>query len=108
MISTRPAELKKIGQQQFKITWDDGHVSTFSFRHLRQNCGCAGCRNELTGEAILDAQSVPMDLKGVKVDLVGNYALHIAFSDGHNTGIFPFKVLRAICPCEICNSGRIA
>lgn len=100
--ATRPAELKKIGQEQFKITWEDGHVSAYTFRYLRQNCGCAECRSELTGQRLLDAETVPVDLKGLKVQLVGNYALHFTFSDHHTTGIYPFTVLRGLCPCELC------
>jgi DUF971 family protein len=103
MDPTKPVELKKQGQEQFKITWGDGHVSTYPFRYLRQNCGCAGCRNEITGERILHPETVLADLKGLKVELVGNYALHFEFSDHHTTGIYPFTVLRAICPCEECN-----
>lgn len=104
MDPTKPVELKKQGQEQFKITWSDGHVSMYPFRYLRQNCGCAGCRNEITGERILKPESVAADLKGFKVELVGNYALHFEFSDHHTTGIYPFAVLRAICPCEECHS----
>jgi DUF971 family protein len=33
------------------------------------------------------------------VNLVGNYALHFSFSDHHDTGIYPFTLLRAFCPC---------
>jgi len=102
MIPARPTELKKIGQERFRITWSDGHVSEYSFRYLRQNCGCAGCKNELTGEHILDPDSVPEGLKGLRADLVGNYALHFAFSDHHDTGIYPFTLLRNICPCRNC------
>lgn len=101
---TKPVELKKQGQDQFKIRWQDEHISIYTFRYLRQNCGCAGCKNEITGERILDQQGVPDDLKGLKVDLVGNYALHFDFSDGHSTGIYPFTVLRGLCPCEECRA----
>jgi DUF971 family protein len=101
---TKPVELKKLGQDQFKIRWEDGHISTYSFQHLRQNCGCAACRNEITGEKILDPHTVPSDLKGLRVDLVGNYALHFSFSDHHETGIYPYRILRAICPCDECRS----
>ena len=99
---TKPVELKKQGQEQFKIRWQDDHVSVYSFRYLRQNCGCAACRSEITGERILDSESIPEDLKGLKADLVGNYALHFDFSDHHSTGIYPFTVLRGLCPCEEC------
>lgn len=96
---TAPVELKKLGQDQFRITWKDGHISQYTFRYLRQNCPCAGCVNEMTGNRTLDPSSVPDDLKGMKVSVVGNYALHFAFSDHHETGIYSFNTLRDICPC---------
>jgi DUF971 family protein len=96
---TRPVELKKQGQETFKIRWEDGHESIYSFRYLRQNCACAACRNEITGERTIDPETIPPDLKGTKVEIVGNYALHFEFSDHHSTGIYPFQVLRRICPC---------
>jgi DUF971 family protein len=33
---------------------------------------------------------------------VGRYALGFDFSDGHNTGIYPFEVLRDLCRCPTC------
>ena len=103
---TKPVELKKQGQEQFKIRWEDEHISIYPFRYLRQSCACAGCRSELTGERILNPDTVPADLKGLKVSLVGNYALHFEFSDGHSTGIYPFTVLRSLCPCDECTAER--
>lgn len=103
-MNSTPVELKKIGQEQFKITWQDGHVSAYSFRYLRQNCACAGCRDEISGIRVLDPDSVPVDLKGLRADLVGNYALHFSFSDHHETGIYPFTLLRALCPCCTVNT----
>jgi DUF971 family protein len=101
-MNSAPKELKKIGQDMFRITWQDDHVSEFSFRYLRQNCPCAGCRNEWTGEKTLDPDSVPEDLKGLKVNIVGNYALQFNFSDRHETGIYSFKYLRSLCICPQC------
>ena len=101
--SIRPAELKKIGQQEFRITWEDGHTSVFPFRYLRLNCPCAGCKDEWTGVRTLPPESVPADLKALAAELVGNYAVHFTFSDGHNTGIYSFAALRALCPCQTCN-----
>ena len=40
------------------------------------------------------AGSVPTDLTQSGVELVGNYAISIRFSDGHQTGIYPFRMLR--------------
>jgi DUF971 family protein len=38
------------------------------------------------------------ELKAVDAELVGNYAIRIKFSDGHETGIFTWHYLRRIDP----------
>lgn len=41
-----------------------------------------------------------MDMKITRVWSVGNYALGMAFSDGHDTGIYTFKALRGMTEVE--------
>lgn len=94
-----PKEIRKKGNKQLKITWEDGHVTLFDFRLLRQNCPCASCVSELTGERTLHPESVPEGLEATKAEIVGNYALRFQFSDGHHTGIYTFEKLRELCPC---------
>jgi DUF971 family protein len=36
------------------------------------------------------------------VEPVGNYAIRIDWSDGHNTGIYSYDHLRHICQCAQC------
>ena len=38
----------------------------------------------------------------VEVEAVGNYAIRINWSDGHNAGIYSFEHFRKICPCPEC------
>ncbi len=97
-----PALIKKQGNTGLTISWDDGHVSAYRFRYLRQNCSCAACVEEWTGKRLLDPEAIPLDLACTKVEPTGNYALSFTFSDYHNTGIYHFEHLRAICPCELC------
>jgi DUF971 family protein len=40
------------------------------------------------------------------VSPVGNYAISIAWSDAHSTGIYRFDFLRGICPCIACVDQR--
>lgn len=94
-----PEKLEKVRDDFFRIRWEGGHVSEYPFRTLRQECRCAGCRDEFTGRRILDPESVPADLKATKATLVGNYAVAFQFSDGHGSGIYTFEALRALCPC---------
>ena len=101
-VSFHPTQLQKEGTETFRIVWDDQHASSYAFRYLRQNCQCALCIDEWTGKDILEKEKIAQNLQGLHVALVGQYALRIDFSDGHNTGIFTFKHLRKICPCLLC------
>ena len=42
------------------------------------------------------------------ISLVGQYAIGIDWSDGHTTGIYNFRDLRANCPCDACLAARAA
>jgi ATP-binding protein involved in chromosome partitioning len=88
------------------IEWEPGgHQALFPARELRLACGCAMCREEMTGRRLLDPESVPEDIRPVSVALVGAYGLRVHWSDGHGTGIYTFERLLASCPCERCRPG---
>jgi DUF971 family protein len=95
--------------QGVEITWSDGHASRYDFPYLREHCPCAVCNDErvrkesVTGgssAAVLPMFKPKVTAKSAKA--VGNYAIHLEFSDGHSTGIYSFDHLREICPCEEC------
>ena len=44
----------------------------------------------------LDPASVPADVHPVQIAGVGRYAIQITWSDGHASGIYPFRRLRAL------------
>ncbi len=89
----------------FFIAWDDGHESTYPNRYLRFMCGCAVCVSEQTGQRLVQENSIAEDIRPLQVGAVGNYAVQVFWSDGHNTGIYPFNRLRQICPCAQCHGG---
>ncbi|MBY5933529.1 P-loop NTPase [Tateyamaria omphalii] len=82
------------------LTWADGSQQRQSDRDLRLACQCAQCRDEITGARLLAPDSVAMDMKITRIWSVGNYALGMAFSDGHDTGIYTFKALRGMAEVE--------
>ena len=88
--------------KRLRIVWRDGHVSEYEPRYLRLACQCAGCVDEFTHEPILDPAAVAPDIYPLAINYVGRYALKFSWSDGHDTGIYPFDALRGICPCEEC------
>jgi ATP-binding protein involved in chromosome partitioning len=100
MLEPENAEISSKGE--LLISWPDGHESVYSPYHLRINCRCAVCIDENTGQRTLDPARVPLDIQMQNINPVGRYAISIAFSDGHNTGIFTFKRLRDLCQCPDC------
>lgn len=95
-MTAAPTKIEKIGDEGLRITWEDGRQSRYEFRALRLACPCALCRDEWTGRPLLDAATVPADLKASRAELIGNYALAFAFSDGHSTGVYTFELLRKL------------
>ncbi len=83
------------------LQWADGLEQRLSPRDLRLACRCAQCRDEMTGAALLDPATVPLDIALTRIWSVGNYALGLSFTDGHGTGIYTFKALRAMQSTEL-------
>ena len=83
------------------LRWADGAEQRLADRDLRLACQCAQCRDEMSGRRLLEPGSVPLDLAITRVWSVGNYALGMAFSDGHDTGIYTFRALRAMTGTEL-------
>lgn len=87
--------LKEIGA--FEITWPNGSKYRLPFRLVRSECPCAQCIHEITGERMLDPNSIPADIRPVELGYSGNYALRIVWSDGHASGIFTWERLHGLC-----------
>ena len=67
-------------------------TSMFKAYDLRLQCRCAHCIDERTGEKRLNEDNVPNDISIVAYKRVGNYALGLSFSDGHQS-LLPFSAL---------------
>lgn len=97
-----PIRAEVMPNGQLVVQWPDGHLSQHSAYRLRTQCGCATCVDENTGKRILDPSRVPLDIQLQGFAPVGRYAFSMMFSDGHSTGIYPFKKLRELCECDAC------
>jgi len=97
------------GNESLAVEWSDGHRSVYAYQYLREKCPCATCTDAHgTGAPRTNRVASPLPmfakaLKPEKVELVGRYALHVAWSDGHSTGIYSFDYLRDLCPCRECS-----
>lgn len=89
----------KRAEQELRVQWKDGRESVFSAVRLRKSCPCATCRTERerdTSTLLPILKTSPDDIKLTSAKLVGTYAIQLFWSDGHDTGIYDFKYLRAL------------
>ncbi|MCA1685727.1 MAG: DUF971 domain-containing protein [Planctomycetia bacterium] len=83
-------------EQILELSWDDGTVARLPYRYLRGECPCAACRNEWTGERILDQNSIRHDLALEGMEGIGNYAVRFGWNDGHSSGLYTWETLGRI------------
>ncbi len=85
------------------VHWPDGRQSFYPIAYLRRMSPSADARtlreqlakNPLT---VLPNTDTGQPLTATTAELVGNYAIRIHFSDGHNTGLYSWDYLRSIDP----------
>ena len=94
--ATTPVAIAQAGPSTLRIDWKDGHQSLLQVRDLRLACRCARCVEELTGRPLLKDDDIPAEVRPVRISPVGRYAIQIAWSDGHDTGIYTFEYLREL------------
>lgn len=100
-----PARLDLKKDKGLTIQWADGSTSYYSIAYLRRMSPSAEARmlreqiqkNPLT---VLPTSSGRGPLTAVDAEFVGNYALRLRFSDGHETGIYSWEYLKSIAQDE--------
>jgi len=105
-----PVALGSVADRVFTVTWSDGHRSTYTWQHLRMACPCARCRGEWNDRPDPPTEAdIPPTIRALSLSRVGAYALRFVWTDGHDTGIYPFPLLRfELCECEACTARRAA
>jgi DUF971 family protein len=105
MADPRPKHLDLDKDHGLTVEWDDGRASYYPIAFLRAMSPSADER-----ERREQSQSNPLHVLGdapdrdpakvtaLGAELVGNYAIRIRFSDGHDTGIYSWDYLRQIDP----------
>lgn len=84
------------------LGWSDGVESYIDLVKLRNNCPCAQCEGEPDVLGRVDKPMKPdfanvtatFDLQ--EVEFMGGYALKLRWRDGHNTGLYPYALLRSL------------
>ncbi len=72
----------------FKVTFADGVVGSISAERLRDASPSA--------DKTRGAPPAGKTLAIVEVEQMGNYAVRIGFNDGHDTGIYTWRLLRSL------------
>ena len=88
--------------RRLTVLWEDGHESLFSIDYLRSWCPCASCQGHAPTARYLGLEGQGL----VHVEGVGNYAISLTWQDGHNTGIYSYRLLRELCPCAACGGEK--
>jgi ATP-binding protein involved in chromosome partitioning len=101
-----PDEIVGLLRSKITFKWSDGHETVYPARLLRLACRCAMCVEETSGEALLDPATVPETIRAKSIELIGQYAIQIQWTDNHSAGIYNFRDLRANCPCPACAEVR--
>lgn len=102
----RPKHLDIKKDKGLKVEWMDGTTSFYPVAYLRRNSPSAeakALRQELEKnplavlpDSAISSDAGPLTIEGA--ELVGNYAVKLRFSDGHDTGLFSWAYLVEIDP----------
>jgi DUF971 family protein len=94
-------ELESKGRR-LRFVWADSQRSDYDWEYLRWRCPCAHCSGEGEFPGALEGRTSlrPDETEMIDVELVGRYAVKPTWRDGHDTGIFTFRALRAMAEQE--------
>ncbi len=90
----QPTEIALIDDHTvLAVTWDNGETSRLDAVTLRQASRAASeIRRQAEGVALTLQPALHMQ----GAEPIGNYALRLFFSDGHDRGIYPWVYLREL------------
>jgi DUF971 family protein len=94
----KPEKIDQISETVLSIQWDNGEKTICFTKTLRQHCPCATCQEERENRdplKVISSDQEHIELK--KWRYVGNYAVKLEWSDGHDTGIYTYEFIRQLC-----------
>jgi DUF971 family protein len=93
-----PTEIRlDASRTQLSVTWENGATSTYAASLLRQCARDAGSVRMALNDWAMPATP---DLSITAIDPIGNYAIRLTFSDGHDRGIFPWPYLAELAEAQ--------
>jgi DUF971 family protein len=90
-----PTELKlHKADRQLEISFDNGKSYSLSCEYLRIFSPSAEVRGHGPGQEVLQAGKKDVSIENITP--VGNYAVCLHFSDGHNSGLYDWDTLLSL------------
>lgn len=99
-----PTAIRRVADASIEITWNDGVTTVITPRLLRDACPCAICRERRADLPVAQAANplavlkpeeiAPLAITGMIP--IGQYAYKIAFTDGHDSGLYTMDYLREL------------
>jgi DUF971 family protein len=90
--NTRPTEIKLHQVSNVvEISFDDGSVFKLPCEYLRVYTPSAEAVGHAPGQEVLQVGKEDVTIKEIRP--MGNYAIALVFSDGHNSGIYTWDFL---------------
>lgn len=101
--SLQPVSIEVSNENQvLEITWSDGLESVYPLFGLRKNCPCVGCRGGHDRMGTWEKryfEMAPARIYQIRnLETIGRHALKIHWSDGHNSGMYHWELLREMSP----------
>ena len=93
--SPRPTDIKlHQSSRLLEISFDNGRVAKLSCEFLRVYSPSAEVRGHGAGQEVLQVGKENVNITGIEP--IGNYAVKLIFSDGHDTGLYSWDCLHEI------------
>jgi DUF971 family protein len=97
-MTPNPTRVDVIGNE-LAVAWSDGGESYVTLEKLRRACPCAACGGEpdVMGEiqrSLVNYGPHSFEIRSFR--FIGGYALQPTWNDGHDSGLYPFRLLRAL------------
>ena len=91
----RPTEIKLHQKSRLlEIAFDDGSRFSLPCEYLRVFSPSAEVRGHGPGQEVLQVGKRDVEIK--EIEPVGNYAVKLGFSDGHDTGLYSWEYLHEL------------
>jgi len=94
-LPVKPSELKlRRRSRLLEVRYPDGRVDQLTFEYLRTHSPSAEVQGHGPGQDVL--QIAKENVQVIGLEPVGQYAVRLTFDDGHDTGLYTWKVLREL------------